>query len=176
MASWQYLTIFYSEKRKTLSRLSLFHVIVKVSCPAMLHLHLPALLERNMRWPLSLTRQFSSFLGNPIISAVHLLILHAMDLFFQAIRLMVMFLIPAWMTMVTESSPLIFQWASLSRWLVGRWQCRVQTKRMTSPGSVTGWSSQSSIWQNTSSTCSIFYHFTTFSKSASLSGVFFLIL
>ena len=76
MASWQYLTIFYSDKRKTLSRLSLFHVIVKVSCPAMLHLHLAALLERNMRWPLSLTRQFSSFLGNPIISAVHLLILH----------------------------------------------------------------------------------------------------
>ena len=32
-----------------------------------------------------------------------------MDLFFQAIRLMVMFLIPAWMTMVTESSPLIGQ-------------------------------------------------------------------
>ena len=32
-----------------------------------------------------------------------------MDLFFQAIRLMVMFLIPAWMTMVTESKPLIGQ-------------------------------------------------------------------
>ena len=53
-----------SDKRETLSRLCLFHVLVKINCLATLYLHLLALHERDTRWPLSLTRQISRYLGN----------------------------------------------------------------------------------------------------------------
>ena len=55
-------------------RLCLFHVLVKINCLATLYLHLAALHERDIRWPLSLTRQISRYLGNQTNSAKHLLL------------------------------------------------------------------------------------------------------